>query len=53
MQYAICNMQYETCVYYSQGGTREAINYYHMPNIQRDQKFDRSCPQGLSFCGKR
>ena len=41
------------CVYYSQGGTRKPINYYHMPNIQENQKFDHSCPQGLSFCGQR
>ena len=28
------------CVYYPQEGAREPINYSHMPNKQRDQKFD-------------
>ena len=45
--------QYKTlCVYYSQGGTREPIIYFHMSNKQGDQKFDHPCPQGLSFCGQ-
>ena len=40
------------CVYYSQAGTRECINYSHMPNKQRDQKFDHPCPQAPFFVEK-
>ena len=32
------------CVYYSEAGTREPINYSHMPNNQGNQKFDHPCP---------
>ena len=43
----------QNIVYYSQGGTREPINYSHMPNKQGNQKFGHPWPQSLSFCGQR